>query len=136
MSTEELLQQLESLVGSDDFEFDSEEIMEQIAQTGAGGEIIPALLGIMERHPLEDFGMPGALVHFIERHHPDHIPHLLASLRRQPAMHTVWMLNRCINGGDHKEQYLSILQEIAGNPALDPAIRNAAQDFVDFQLHG
>ena len=55
---EALLKKLESLVGTDDFDYESEEIMEQLEEAGAGQEIIADLLGIMERHPLDDFGMP------------------------------------------------------------------------------
>lgn len=130
---EALLKQLEELVGTDDFEFDSEDIMEQLSAEGAGSELITPLLQIMERHPLDDFGMPGAMAAFIERFHPAHMPLLAESLKRSPALHTVWMLNRCINGG-HTE-YLSLMQEIAENPAVDSAIRESAKGFLDHQTN-
>jgi len=127
---EELLKKLEALVGSDDFEYESEEIMEQLEEEGAGEEIIADLLGIMEHHPLDDFGMPGAMVHFIERFYPAHIPLLQDSVRRAPALSTVWMLNRCINGGVQAAECAELLREIAGNPQNDPAIRDCANSFL------
>ncbi|MBR5372081.1 MAG: hypothetical protein IK130_07685 [Oscillospiraceae bacterium] len=128
---EALLKKLESLVGTDDFDYESEEIMEQLEEAGAGQEIIADLLGIMERHPLDDFGMPGAMVHFIERFHPAHLPLLSASLRRAPALSTVWMLSRCINGGVQAAEGTALLSEIAGNAQLDPAIRDLANSFLN-----
>ncbi len=129
---EQLLAELEDLVGSDDFEFASEDIMEQIIGEGAGIEIAEDLLAIMERHPLDDFGMPGAMVRFIERFFPDYIPYLIASVRRAPALHTVWMLNRCINGSsaEDKEKYIGILEEVAENDRINMTIRKSAKDFL------
>ena len=131
--TEDLLKQLEDLVGADDFEFESEDIMEQLEEEGAGFEIIEPLLGIMERHPLDYFGMPGAMVHFIERFYPQHVPLLIESIRRAPAMHTVWMLNRCINGAEKKDEYIGVLREVAENENVDKAIREQANSFIEYQ---
>jgi hypothetical protein len=128
-----LLEQLETLVGSDDFEFESEEIMERLEEEGAGFEIVEKLFAIMERHPLDDFGMPGAVVHFIERFYPSFLPLLTASVDRAPSLHTVWMLNRCINGTNDKEKLISLLRKTADDPAVDKAIRDLAGSFLDHQ---
>lgn len=129
-----LLDEIEQLVGSYDFEYEMEEIMNRIEAEGAGFEIVEKLLGIMERHPLDDFGMPGAMVHFIENYHPEYIPILINSIKRSPALHTVWMLNRCINGSENKEEYINLLKQVADDEKLDKAIRESAQEFVDYQL--
>ena len=135
MKTEEMLKKLEALIGSDDFEYDSEVIMNQLAAEGAGSEIIEALFGMMERHPLADFGMPGAMVHFIEDFDPEYIPLLIRSLQKRPALHTVWMLNRCINGSEQKEDFLGLLRNIAGNDAIEQEIKALAQEFLDYQVN-
>lgn len=131
---EELLEKLESLVGSDDFEYDSEDIMEQLKDEGAGFEIVEKLLAIMERHPLDDFGMPGAMVHFIESFYPKYLDMLTDSVKRAPAMHTVWMLNRCINGSNDKAELLAVLKNAAENESADKAVRDSAKDFLDHQM--
>ncbi len=130
---EALLKQLEGLVGSDDFEFESEEIIEKLKAEGAGFEIVDNLFSIMEKHPLDDFGMPGAMVHFIENYYPDYIPLLISSVQRSPAMHTVWMLNRCINGKNDTEKLLSVLKDIANDDSLDKTIKDSAKSFLDYQ---
>ncbi len=135
MMTENLLRQLEDLIGSDDFEFEAEEIMEQLVEEGAGFEIVGELFSIMERHPVDDLGMPGPMVHFIEQYHPEHIPLLISSVKRAPTLHTVWMLNRCINGSADRDEYISILKEAAENENADKAVRDSARSFLDYQLN-
>ena len=128
-----LLKQLEDLVGSDDFEFESEEIIEKLIAEGAGFEIIEKLFLIIERHPLDDFGMPGAMVRYIESFYPEYLSLLIDSVKRAPTMHTVWMLNRCINGKNDTEMLLSVLKVIANDDAIDKAIKDSAKSFLDYQ---
>src|SRR5262245_31321139 len=60
---------------------------------------VVTVLRFMENNPSLDYGSPGALVHFVERFSgPAYEIELLASLMRRPTDHTVWMLNRVING--------------------------------------
>ena len=132
---DKLLREIEELVGSDDFIYDVEEKIELIKDEGAGIEIVTPLLQIMERHPLDDFGMPGAMVHFIETFYPRYEPDLIESLKRRPALHTVWMLNRCINISPKKDEYLSIMKEIADREDVEEEIRNSAQEFFDYQMN-
>ena len=132
---DKLLREIEELVGSDDFIYDVEEKIELIKDEGAGIEIVTPFLQIMERHPLDDFGMPGAMVHFIETFYPRYEPDLIESLKRRPALHTVWMLNRCINISPKKDEYLSIMKEIADREDVEEEIRNSAQEFFDYQMN-
>ena len=133
---DKLLREIEDLIGSDDFTYDMEEKIELIKDEGAGIETITPLLQIMERHPLDDFGMPGAMVHFIETFYPDYEPNLIESLKRRPTLHTVWMLNRCINVSSKKDEYLCLMKEIAERMDVEIEIRESAKDFLDFQING
>ncbi len=128
-----LMQEIEELIGSDWFAMDMGEKMEEIKALGAGAELIEPILQMMERHPLADFGMPGEMVHFVESFLPQYEEYLVASLKRRPAMHTVWMLNRCINGSSKKDEYTALLKEISENEALEQEIRSSALEFYDFQ---
>lgn len=130
----QLLQEIEELVGSDYFQYDMEEKMELIKQNGAGIEAVTPILEIMERHPLEDFGMPGAMVHFVESFGEEYKPLLISSLKKRPSMHTVWMLNRCINGNADKDDYIALLKEISERTDIEKDIRDSAEDFYKFQL--
>lgn len=53
---------------------------------------IPELFAVMERFPDAELGTPGPLVHTLER--MDYAEELVASLRRRPTPHAVWMVNR------------------------------------------
>lgn len=132
---EKLLQEIEELVGSDDFEYDMEEKMRLIESEGAGIETVIPLLRIMERHPLDDFGMPGGMVHFIESFDPEYECFLVESLKRRPALHTVWMLNRCMNSNFRKNEYIDLLKEINSRDDVEKEIRSSAQEFIDFQTN-
>ena len=129
---QKLLEELENLVGSDDFESGSEKIIDQLQEAGADEDIIPLLLQIMERHPLADFGMPGAMVHFMEAFDPEYEEYLIESLRRRPTVHTVWLLNRCINVHAHKERFLDLLRETAKHPDAEPEVRRAALELLEY----
>ena len=73
------------------------------------------------------------MVHFIENYYPDYLPLLISSVQRSPAMHTVWMLNRCINGKNDTEKLLSVLKDIANDDSLDKTIKDSAKSFLDYQ---
>ena len=55
---------------------------------------------------------------------------LLASLKRMPSLHTIWMLNRLINGTDNTENYLSLMKEISQNETYSKEIRDQALNFL------
>ena len=97
-------------------------------------ELVTPILQIMERHPLDDFGVPGAMVHFVEQFFGHgYEEKLVESLKRRPASHTVWMLNRIINGSENIQEYMELLKDIAGREDLEPEIRERAQEYIEFQ---
>lgn len=127
-----VIQEIENAVGTDDFEFIMEENIMKMEAEGVGIEAVTPLLQLMERHPLDDFGMPGAIVHFVERFYKNGYEELLIeSLKRRPTMHTVWMLNRVMNGSENKNDYLEIMKEITERSDIEETIRNSASEFMD-----
>jgi len=133
-----LLEQLESLVGSDDLEYEMDGLMEKIEGLGAGVETVPLLLGIIERHPLDDFGAPGAMGQFMEQFFgKGYEEELAASIRRRPAMYTLWMTNRVLNSPAIspmlRMELTALLGQIAGDAAVEPDIRQEARHYIDYQ---
>ena len=105
--------------------------MEEIEEKYNQLDSVQPLLRLMERHPLTDFGSPGSIVHFVERFYKKgYEEELLLSLKRMPTLHTVWMLNRLINGTDQAEVYLDLLKEISENASYDKEIREEALHFL------
>ena len=93
-------------------------------------ENMPETTKVSVSHDLERVR---SMVHYIESFYPDFLPLLIASVKRTPTMHTVWMLNRCINGKFSREELLSALREVAENENTDKAIRDSAKSFLDYQ---
>ncbi len=88
---------------------------------------------MLERHPTAYFGDPGAIVSFIEQFGGEYEDFLAASVKRTPTITTVWMVNRCINAGEHTEEWMDILKEIASREDVNKRIKESAQEFLDFQ---
>jgi hypothetical protein len=95
---------------------------------------VDAVLKFMERHPDWDFGTPGALVHFVEKFYgKGYESLLLQSLTRRPTGHTLWMLNRMINGeqnAERKASYVETLSQIASDSRNDEAAIARARRYL------
>ena len=116
---------------NEDFETVMMDCMEEIEEKYNQLDSVQPLLRLMERHPLTDFGSPGSIVHFVERFYKKgYEEELLLSLKRMPTLHTVWMLNRLINGTDQAEVYLELLKEISENASYNKEIREEALHFL------
>lgn len=127
-----VIKEIENAVGTDDFEFIMEENIMKLEVEGVDIEAVTPLLELMERHPMDDFGMPGAIVHFVERFYKNGYEELLIeSVKRRPTMHTVWMLNRVMNGSENKNDYLEIMKEVTERSDIEEAIKNSASEFMD-----
>ena len=123
-----IIQKMEAgMQDNEDFENVMMDCMEEIEENYNQLDSVQPLLRLMERHPLTDFGSPGPIVHFVERFYKKgYEEELLLSLN----LHTVWMLNRLINGTDQAEVYLDILKGISENTSYDKEIREEALHFL------
>ena len=111
------------------------ESINTITNAGYKSEAVEPLLQLFERHPIAYFGDPGAIVDFIEQFGGEYENSLAASVKRTPTISTVWMLNRCINAGEHTEEFMDLLKEIANRTDVDKDIKERAQEYVDFQAN-
>ena len=127
-----IIQKMEAgMQDNEDFETVMMDCMEEMEENYNQLDSVQPLLRLMERHPLTDFGSPGPIVHFVERFYKKgYEEELLLSLKRMPTLHTVWMLNRLINGTDQEEVYLDLLKEISENVSYDKEIREEALHFL------
>lgn len=127
---EELIREMEEKIDCDDFEEAEEECIYQIEKDNLGISAVEPLLLFMERHPLSDFGMPGAIVHYVEQFYKKGYEDLLmASVVRRPTMHTVWMINRIKNAGENSEKYEKILKDILEKQEVEKEIKDSVKEF-------
>lgn len=116
----------------DDIISTSYEITEEIKTREDAFDSIDPLLMILEENPDVDFGSPGPIVHFVERYYKNgYEEKLIDSLLRRPTNHTLWMLNRILNGSgkDLKKEYLNVLDVIIEKFSNDKEIVETANNY-------
>ena len=94
------------------------------------------ILHFMEENPKIDYGMPGPLVHFMEKKYKKGYEKLLLeSIKRKPTEHTVWMLNRILNDVNLKDRnvYMDVLKAIVKDSKYDEELRSLAKEFLEYQ---
>jgi hypothetical protein len=120
MTALEIANNLERIASTEDFPSRSADLVDAWTAAGAGAEAVEPILRFMEGHPSIDYGAPGALVHFVERFRSKNYQEkLVESIRRKPTSHTIWMLNRLINGTtelDARRFFFDIMEQARLNP--------------------
>ena len=129
-----LINKLKESITDDDFIDISYDIIEEIEEMENAFSAIEPILMLIEKNPNIDFGKPGPLVHFVEKFYKNgYEEKLVESLKRFPTKHTVWMLNRIINGsqGDEKKYFLNILDNVLTYPNIDNEVLLLANHFIE-----
>jgi len=113
------------------------DIVDEMEKENVGFEITQDVFELMEKNPLVEFGTPGPLTHFIEKFYNDNQEQyqtiLKKSVREKPTIHTVWLLNRVINGnkGQIKMELTRIMEFISKDENLNEEIREVAENFLE-----
>lgn len=100
---------------------------------------IPAVFRFFERYPEAEHGSPGALVHLLERFPNRYELELIASIKRAPAPHPVWMVNRILNSNLKKKQrneWIGLLRSVLTNPKASKMAILQAESFLKHQAKG
>jgi hypothetical protein len=129
---------LECIAHTNDFAMRSADLVDQWRSWNIGFEAVEPILKFMEGHPAIEFGTPGALVHFVETlyrsYKDDYEEKLLESVSRRPTLHTVWMLNRLINGTkmpSEKVRFVAAMAWAKKNPLADPVTLDEISRFLE-----
>jgi len=134
MKADQILERLNDAAKSNDFLEQASEIIDEVSLLPNSFDAVEPILRFMEMNPEMDFGTPGTLVHFVERFYGQGYEQMLIdSIRRKPALHTVWMLNRIINGTDdtvEKSRLIQMLKNVTESPLASSAIQGLAMHFL------
>lgn len=131
---ENVIIKLEQYIEDDEVTYEFDDAIEELGQLDLGLSSVESLLVFMEKHPFTDFGMPGEIVRYMERFYRQGYEELLVkSIKRCPTIHTLFMLNRLINGGSDREYYMALLKEVTERTDIERKIRDVAQEYIDFQ---
>jgi hypothetical protein len=112
------------------------ELTDALMSVPAPEKAIPELFGVMERLPATDLGSPGPLVHTLERLH-GYEGELVRSVRRQPSLLSVWMVNRILNtnlSDDARRSYIALLNEALAHPNVPETVREDIRSFIERQM--
>jgi hypothetical protein len=96
---------------------------------------IPEMFRLMERLPDVELGSPGPLVHTLEAIR-GYDTYLADSIRKQPSLLSVWMVNRILNSTipeDRRQFWIALLQDSAGRPDVPESVREYARNFLKRQ---
>ena len=129
-----LKNQLLKATEAPDFTLEAESIAHSLKKEGADLESVSVILKFMEEHSTFDFGTPGPLVHYVEKFYGrGYEAELLASIARRPTRHTVWLLNRLINGTKQaadRARLINALRQAESHPAADSEAQHQANHFL------
>ena len=126
--TEEIIERLEEYLGSEEFEYEAENCMEELDESGEGINAVLPLLRFLERHPMADISMTSAVVRYMEQFYGRGYENILMdSVRRRPTVHTVRMLGRlrnaAIDEGQDGEEFEDVLIDVLSSEAEDVKLR-------------
>ena len=130
----ELIVKLSNSILDENFTDVAYEITEEIEGRTDAFDSVEPILKLMENNPDIDFGNPGPLVHFVETFYKKgYEEKLVESLKRQPTKHTVWMLNRIINGSEKetKKYLINVLVDILKFPNISNDLVLLVKQFKD-----
>lgn len=131
---ENVIKKLEQYIKDDEVTYEFDDAIEELKQLDLGLSSVESLLGFMEKHPFTDFGMPGEIVHYMERfYRHGYEEMLMKSIELRPTIHTLFMMNRLINGGGDREFYMALLKKVTERTDIEKEIRDVAQEYIDFQ---
>jgi hypothetical protein len=90
MTNQNITEQLQRIVSSDDFANSSAELTEAWSSKGIGVESVDPILEFMEAFPDLHYGIPGALVHFVEEfYQKGYEERLIKSMNRKPRAYAL-----------------------------------------------
>ncbi len=128
----EYLKKLELAILSENL-LETETILEEILDTNSAFEYVNPILNVMENNPYLDYGMPGPLVHFMEKFYKNGYEELLInSVSKKPTLQTIWMINRVINDPNlqNRDVYLELLENILNRDDVDDYVKNEIFDLL------
>lgn len=130
-----ILEKLKEAILDEDF-YLTNEILEKISREENSFSYVKEILEIMEANPDLDYGMPGPVVHFMEKYYKHGYESLLLeSVKKCPTRQTLWMINRIINDPllTDRGKYMEALTEVSHREDVVEDIRNEAKGFLCYQ---
>lgn len=133
----EIKKKLVDAILNEDFD-ETYNILEAVYNEGKEN-YVENLINFMMDNSDVDYGMPGPVVHYIEKYPTDfYVLYLLKAIEQKPNDTLLWMLNRIVNEtyDENKEKYINIFKETIERKDIDDMTRKVATGFYNYQKFG
>ena len=111
-------------------------ILEKIDKVENSHYTVKSLIKIIQENPEFDFGNPGEIVFFLEKYDEEKYDRILVeSVMEKPTEHTIFMMNRIINGAseEKKSEYIELYMKILCDNRINDELKNIIKEFLEFQ---
>ena len=111
-------------------------ILEKIDKVENSHYTVKSLIKIIQENPEFGFGNPGEIVFFLEKYDEEKYDKILVeSLMKKPTEHTIFMMNRIINGAsdEKKREYIELYIKLLCDSRINDELKNIINEFLDFQ---
>ncbi len=111
-------------------------ILEKIDKVENSNYTVKPLIKIIQENPEFDFGNPGEIVFFLEKYDEEKYDKILVeSVMEKPTEHTIFMMNRIINGAseEKKSEYIELYMKILCDNRINDELKKIIKEFLEFQ---
>ena len=109
-----------------------EQIIEELKKSAKPYEFVEPILEIISTNPSVNFGMPGDLVHFVEKFYKKGYEELLInSVRKNPTSHNILMLHRCYNDikNPNRNEFAKVVKTLKNDKSVSSEIKNIIDEY-------
>lgn len=133
MTKEQIVEKLKNAAKPYERYFIADEVRQAMMSLPQPFELVEPILEIIGNNPTVDFGMPGDLVCYVECFYKKGYEELLiASVRKNPTPHNIWMVHRCYN--DYKnpihEKFKNLVKDLKEDRNISDDIKKELDKFT------
>lgn len=132
MTKEQIVEELKIAAKPYEDYYIKDEVRNAMMQLPNPFELVEPILEIISANPMVEFGMPGDLVHYVERFYKNGYEELLiASVRKKPTAHNIWMVHRCYNDIENpmRGKFKTLIMELMKDKSISEEIKRVIDGF-------
>ena len=127
MTKEQIIEELKKSAKPYEEYYLDDEILSAMLSYQNPYEFVEPILEIISTNPSVNFGMPGDLVHFVEKFYKKGYEELLInSVRKNPTSHNILMLHRCYNDikNPNRNEFAKVVKTLKNDKSVSSEIKN------------
>jgi hypothetical protein len=136
MDIEKYIKEIKESIIKNEFNEKIGIILDKIDKVENSHYSVKPLIKIIQENPEFDFGNPGEIVFFLEKYDEEKYDRILVeSVMEKPTEHTIFMMNRIINGAleEKKSEYIELYMKILCDNRINDELKKIIKEFLEFQ---